>query len=164
MSESSGNPTRPKKAADHFLKPRRESTPCVGICSTSHGDYVCRGCKRFFNEVRDWLAFSADQREMVLDRLGRLKRESIHAIVEIEDAARLKSKTDSFVPEGNDDFALRIYEALARCKGSYADWGLSTPTGIEGGEDPIVVLKAIEEDYYLRSRGTFEQIYSRPSR
>ncbi|MEC9132488.1 MAG: DUF1289 domain-containing protein, partial [Pseudomonadota bacterium] len=24
----------------------RRPTPCVGICSTTYGDLVCRGCKR----------------------------------------------------------------------------------------------------------------------
>ena len=30
-------------------------TPCLGICSTtSVGDVVCRGCKRYAFEVIDW--------------------------------------------------------------------------------------------------------------
>lgn len=30
-------------------------TPCIGICSTtSLGDRVCRGCKRYAAEVIDW--------------------------------------------------------------------------------------------------------------
>ena len=29
----------------------RTRTPCVGICSTTYGDDVCRGCKRFSFEV-----------------------------------------------------------------------------------------------------------------
>ena len=101
---------------------------------------------------------------MVLDRLGRLKRESIHAIVEIYDSDLLKQKTDDFVSDVPVDFALRIYEALARCKGDYLAWGLTKPNSVEGSDDPVQVLKAIEDDYFLRSRGTFEQIYSRPSR
>ncbi|MEM9624509.1 MAG: DUF1289 domain-containing protein, partial [Pseudomonadota bacterium] len=32
-------------------------TPCVGICSTTYGDLVCRGCKRFAHEIVQWNAY-----------------------------------------------------------------------------------------------------------
>lgn len=164
MSDSRDIESKRREQGEHFLKPRPRSTPCVGICSTSHGDFVCRGCKRFFNEVRDWLSFEPEQRELVLQRLARLKRESVHATVQISDLKLLYSRTKAFVPDGDEDSALRIYEALAHCKGDYAGWGLKQPESDELKGDPVEVLRAIEDDYYERSRGTFEQIYSRPSR
>lgn len=144
---------------EHFLKPRPRSTPCVGICSTSHGDFVCRGCKRFFNEVRDWQNFAPDQREMVFNRLAQLKRDSILALVAISDEAALRSKTDAFVGKDNDDLALRVYEALGRCNGVYDGWGLIPPQTLDGWENPLNVLKHIEDFYYETSRGAFEQFY-----
>ncbi len=29
----------------------RPRTPCVGMCSTTYGDLVCRGCRRFSHEI-----------------------------------------------------------------------------------------------------------------
>ncbi|HBX36772.1 MAG TPA: DUF1289 domain-containing protein, partial [Pseudohongiella sp.] len=45
-------------------------TPCIGICSTtSVGDTICRGCKRFAFEVIEWNAFTQSQKQAVVDRL-----------------------------------------------------------------------------------------------
>ena len=159
MPEEEGKKRDRPARAEHFLKPRPRSTPCVGICSTSHGDFVCRGCKRFFNEVRDWQNFEPDQREMVFSRLAQLKRDSILALVTIANQGQLRSKTDAFVGEDCDDLALRIYEALARCDGIYARWGLHPPKDLTGWQDPLNVLKHIEDLYYETSRGAFEQFY-----
>lgn len=160
MAEKGPRERTPRNQAEHFLRPKSRSTPCVGICSTSHGDYVCRGCKRFFNEVRDWQSFAPNQRELVLDRLATLKRDSIQAVVGVANLSLLREKTDAYVPpEGAQDTALRIYEALGRCEGDYDGWGLERPTRVDGYPDPIEVLKYIETYFYEASRNTFEHIY-----
>ena len=28
--------------------------PCIGVCSTTYGDDICKGCKRFRHEVSSW--------------------------------------------------------------------------------------------------------------
>ena len=48
-------------------------TPCIGICSTtSVGDTICRGCKRFAFEVIDWNAFTEIEKQAVINRLEQL--------------------------------------------------------------------------------------------
>lgn len=48
-------------------------TPCIGICSTtSFGDSICRGCKRFSTEVIDWNAYSGAEKRAVLQRIEKL--------------------------------------------------------------------------------------------
>lgn len=48
-------------------------TPCIGICSTtSVGDRICRGCKRFSAEVIEWNTYSDAEKRAVLARLCRL--------------------------------------------------------------------------------------------
>ena len=48
-------------------------TPCIGICSTtSFGDTVCRGCKRYFFEVKDWHAYDNAAKRAVLQRIEHL--------------------------------------------------------------------------------------------
>jgi len=44
-------------------------TPCVGICSTAIGDYVCRGCKRFNHEVISWNLYAEKQKQAIWARL-----------------------------------------------------------------------------------------------
>ena len=51
----------------------RTRTPCVGICSTTYGDDVCRGCKRFIHEVINWNSFNPEEKESVWKRLEKLK-------------------------------------------------------------------------------------------
>lgn len=64
-------------------------TPCIGICSTTYGDLVCRGCKRFAHEVVGWNGFEDSQRALVWQRLGLLLRESVGACIAIADEVRL---------------------------------------------------------------------------
>ncbi len=56
--------------------PRRMTdtrTPCIGICSTtSLGDRVCRGCKRYAAEVIDWNSYDDGAKRAVLARIERL--------------------------------------------------------------------------------------------
>ncbi|MCZ6890305.1 MAG: DUF1289 domain-containing protein, partial [Gammaproteobacteria bacterium] len=40
-------------------------TPCIGICSTTYGDLVCRGCKRYAHEIVDWNRYTEDQRSRI---------------------------------------------------------------------------------------------------
>jgi len=48
-------------------------TPCIGICSTtSFGDSICRGCKRFSTEVIDWNSYDNNEKWAVLQRLSKL--------------------------------------------------------------------------------------------
>ena len=96
---------------------------------------------------------------MVFSRLAQLKRDSILALVGMTSETQLRLKTDTFVGEDCDDLALRIYEALARCEGDYANWGLHPPEELDGWQDPLNVLKHIEDFYYETSRGAFEQFY-----
>jgi len=48
-------------------------TPCIGICSTtSVGDRICRGCKRFAFEVIDWNGYTNEQKRAILARIEKL--------------------------------------------------------------------------------------------
>lgn len=48
-------------------------TPCLGICSTtSLGDAVCRGCKRYGFEVIAWNSYGDAEKAAVLSRIEKL--------------------------------------------------------------------------------------------
>ena len=55
------------------MQKNRSSTPCIGICSTTFGDDVCKGCKRFSHEITNWGKFSTDERAVVNSRLEQFK-------------------------------------------------------------------------------------------
>ncbi|ALO46532.1 DUF1289 domain-containing protein [Pseudohongiella spirulinae] len=78
---------------DHFLMtvpPVR--TPCIGICSTtSVGDAICRGCKRFAFEVIEWNSFDDQEKQAVVDRLEQLIRPIVETRFIIRSADTLAS-------------------------------------------------------------------------
>ena len=48
---------------------KRTKKPCVGICSCTLGDPVCRGCGLTDEEVRDWNGYTEQQK---LDALSSI--------------------------------------------------------------------------------------------
>lgn len=71
------------------MSERTVRTPCVGMCSTTYGDMVCRGCRRFAHEIVDWNRYDDRQKRAVLDRLDQLRDQVVRGRLEIVDAARL---------------------------------------------------------------------------
>lgn len=67
-------------------------TPCIGICSTVFGDEVCRGCKRYQNEIIEWNSFNDSEKRAVLDRLETLKVQIIDPKIKILDQSLLREK------------------------------------------------------------------------
>ena len=56
------------------MKPVR--TPCIGVCSTtSLGDRICRGCKRFSNEVIYWNTFTEAEKQAVQARINQFTQQ-----------------------------------------------------------------------------------------
>ena len=66
----------------------RRPTPCVGICSTTYGDLVCRGCKRFAHEIVQWNGYDGDQQQRVWQRLKTLRDEVLSQVVLCRDPQR----------------------------------------------------------------------------
>ena len=48
------------------------STPCIGFCSTSLGDSVCKGCGRTAEEVDGWLTLSEEQQRRIWERVNAM--------------------------------------------------------------------------------------------
>ena len=49
----------------------RTKSPCIGTCSaTALGDKVCIGCKRTFEEVRDWNTYDDAQKHLINERVA----------------------------------------------------------------------------------------------
>ncbi|CAL61125.1 DUF1289 domain-containing protein [Herminiimonas sp. NPDC097707] len=66
---------------DNFPKQGRDvlrpDSPCAGYCSTSHGDEICKGCGRTFDEVINWIIYDDAEKAAIWARLeaaGLIKR------------------------------------------------------------------------------------------
>ena len=72
-------------------------TPCLGICSTtSVGDVVCRGCKRYAFEVIGWNGYDNQAKSAVLSRIERLNTQILENKLRIFSAANLKAGLERF--------------------------------------------------------------------
>jgi predicted Fe-S protein YdhL (DUF1289 family) len=49
--------------------PTRPDSPCIGYCSTSLGDAVCRGCGRTCAEVDQWISLNDAQKQLIWHRI-----------------------------------------------------------------------------------------------
>ena len=76
------------------LQKKRSSTPCLGICSTTFGDEVCKGCKRFSHEIVSWTKYSLEEREIINDRLEQFKIKILKRRFKIADKNLLISKLE----------------------------------------------------------------------
>ena len=76
------------------LQKKRSSTPCLGICSTTFGDEVCKGCKRFSHEIVSWTKYSLEEREIVNDRLEKFKVQILQHRFKIIDQDLFESKLE----------------------------------------------------------------------
>jgi len=46
-------------------------SPCIGQCSTTYGDDICKGCGRTFIEVINWIIFDDAEKAVVWSRLKK---------------------------------------------------------------------------------------------
>ena len=67
-------------------------TPCIGVCSTSYGDHICRGCKRFSHEVTGWIKYSDTEKSLVNERLQKFKTTILEDKFTIIDPEKLRNK------------------------------------------------------------------------
>lgn len=66
--------------------------PCLGICSTtSLGDVVCRGCKRYSFEVINWNRYDDAARASVLKRVESLNAKILENKIRIFSVPNLKA-------------------------------------------------------------------------
>ena len=78
------------------MRKNRSSTPCIGICSTTFGDDVCKGCKRFSYEITNWGKFSNEERAVVNSRLEQFKVNVLEEKFTITDSNLFESKMNEF--------------------------------------------------------------------
>lgn len=72
-------------------------TPCIGICSTtSFGDKICRGCKRFNFEVINWNSYSEEEKLAVFSRIDLLTEQILRNKFHIYSVLKLQDVMQDF--------------------------------------------------------------------
>ena len=141
------------------------STPCIGICSTTYGDLICRGCKRFAHEIVAWNGYTEDQRRRVWHRLYTLRDEATAAFLVVADVRLLRNVGLAAKLERSGDMSLLTvgYELLRRRARDMISLG---EIGLRALNDepvtPIAVRDAIDREFYLRSVAYFERSFHTP--
>jgi predicted Fe-S protein YdhL (DUF1289 family) len=140
------------------VKTLQRATPCVGICSTTYGDLVCRGCKRFSHEIVQWNGYNPEQRDVIWQRLFELRRQAVESAVRIVDVERFAAfRAARKLPEGTP-WELAAYEILRSIvikDQDAAEFGLESVSGLQ----TLALLRAIDADIYHRSRAWYEHSY-----
>ena len=147
-------------AAEGFMgslgrrRPMRR-TPCVGVCSTTYGDLVCRGCKRFSHEIVGWNGYQEEQRELVWARLNGLLADSVRTVLVVVDEDRLRRVgselkiTDASVMPAE----ILAFQALRVRPLPLDELGLQSR---QAGVPSRDVARQIDTEFYARSRAHYE--------
>lgn len=139
----------------------RRSTPCVGICSTTYGDLVCRGCKRFAHEIVSWNAFDAQQRGAIWGRLEELRKGAISRCLRVLDEDRLLAEAEALrIPELEEADILDVaYETLRRWRNPEAGLERLGVEALAGAVSARELIRQIDQEFYGRSLAYYERSF-----
>ncbi|MCY4214554.1 MAG: DUF1289 domain-containing protein [Gammaproteobacteria bacterium] len=140
--------------------PEAMSSPCVGVCSTTYGDLVCRGCHRFAHEVAQWNGYEPAQQVVVLERLADLRAGAASRHLSPERIDQLAAMAASVRLRRIEGWsAPRIaYEVLRRLSA----WR-QAPPWLAGDEDGVAqarnLLERVEKEIRQRSEAHYEHSF-----
>ena len=144
----------------------RTRTPCVGICSTTYGDDVCRGCKRFIHEVINWNSFNPEEKESVWKRLEKLKTLIMQSKISIINETLMEEKIEELQLKINSDLnslskAFEIVKLTSKSFDDLNEFGIK----IVNRDVSLIDLKEeIEKELYDLSMAHFNRYFVEPIR
>ena len=143
-------------------------TPCIGVCSTVFGDQVCRGCKRFANEVIDWNAYQEVQKRQVENRLGTLLQQVLVDKLRVTDQAlladRLAQRHVRYSRHRPDlCWVMDLIRATGGNIGDPTDWGFELLPPWHGG--PLWKLQnQVDTEFFELSEAHYQRYIAPPTR
>lgn len=140
------------------------ATPCIGICSSSMGDDVCRGCHRFAHEVVNWNAYPEEQRIAVFERLDSLLIQILTHKIQLVDINLLKSKLKAtpIVFREYSDPHCWVYALLKKTRGedlNTAEWGFRLSSVYTDIALPRF-YEALEDELYRLSQAHYQRYFA----
>jgi hypothetical protein len=141
---------------------RSVKTPCIGVCSTVFGDEVCRGCKRFQNEVIDWNGYQDSQKIAVLSRLESLKIQIMKSKISIVNIKLLQNQLDTldinYVIDDNPFcWVFDLLRQASQSIDSLQDFGIVLQDGV--GNNLFELKKVIENELFSLSEAHFQRYF-----
>ena len=96
--------------------PHLIASPCVGLCSTTYGDLVCRGCMRTSEEILAWPSADWANRATIVRRLDKLLETIMRGYFVVEDQETLQQALEAYqVPfDVNRSPLAWLYKLLVR--------------------------------------------------
>ena len=144
----------------------RKRTPCVGICSTTYGDLVCRGCKRFAHEIVQWNSYAPQQQERVWQRLGELRDAVVLHHLQISDEVLFSEACTSYdiEPSSKSAAIYHLLGVLVKQPTALTSVGLQLNPQVQpaAATAALDVLQAIDAEIYTRSVAHYERNFKIP--
>ncbi|MDE0660587.1 MAG: DUF1289 domain-containing protein [Gammaproteobacteria bacterium] len=130
-------------------------TPCVGVCSTTYGDLVCRGCKRYAHEIVGWNGYDDDQRHRVWTRLNALLTDSVRAHLDVVDEGKLRAVATRLKLHNAAELPAEVlaFRTLRTRSVPLEALGLHPR---HGGHSAVDAARTIDAEFYVRSRAHYE--------
>ena len=134
-------------------------SPCVGICSTTYGDLVCRGCRRFAHEIVGWNGYTEEQKISILERLKQIKKEVVSQHLHIANHSRFEELCEEVGFESvNLDEKKYAVLAYLITKSERLDFGGLEVAGLcEGSLDVSKLMSILESEMYVRAQAHYER-------
>ena len=152
----------------------KKRTPCVGICSTTYGDLVCRGCKRFAHEIVQWNGYDEAQQDVVRGRLQQVRDEVLQLLVRCDDEGLLRQALTDKGLENLPalDAQYELMRFMVRRDQPLASAGLAMVAGpvvdaqSAGREvddlDTLRLLQLIDTECFERAKAHYERNFKVP--
>ena len=152
----------------------KNRTPCVGICSTTYGDLVCRGCKRFSHEVVQWNGYDKDQQGLIWNRLTSLRDEVLDQLLVHIDASQYLAacKAASLNDLEANEQRYQLLRSMVRDTKNLIEAGMAMAEGFvapvspnpnpNGQSDTLTALQALDAETYSRSKAHYERSFKVP--
>ena len=144
----------------------RTRTPCVGICSTTYGDDVCRGCKRFIHEVINWNSFNPEEKESVWKRLEKLKTLIMQSKISIINETLMEEKIEELQLKINSvlNSLSKAFEIVKLTSKSFDDLNEFGIKIVNKDVSLIDLKEEIEKELYDLSMAHFNRYFVEPIR
>lgn len=142
-------------------------TPCIGICSTTFGDTVCRGCRRYLHEVIDWNSYTDTQKQLIWMRLDTLLAQVLPTCFRIDDPARLASQLVHYrIPHREDGspwvYLFALLKSAARQTRNLGEFGV---TRVDTGPESLIALRErLTDELHQLAQAYYDKDFLRAAR
>ena len=141
-------------------------TPCIGVCSTTYGDDICRGCRRFRHEITSWINYSDSEKNIINRRLEKFKVTVLEEKFLVADIDKFKVALNQSKIGFNQDlepicWVFDLFRSLNTEDLNLKDFGLAIQK--EFANIPLPQLKEdVNKEFYELSLAHYQR-YIQPS-